>query len=492
MKNLCFLSANALHAHLVKKDFSCTELTRAILARIEEGERKLGCYITVTAEAALDAAKRVDKKLEQGEELSFLEGIPTAVKDNICTKGIKTTCASRMLESFVPPYDATAVSLLKHAGAVILGKTNMDEFGMGSSSEHSCFGSTKNPLDLDRVPGGSSGGSAAALAAGEATLALGSDTGGSVRQPAAFCGVVGLKPTYGRISRYGLIPFASSFDQIGPMARTVSDCAALFDVLAKHDPKDSTSVSCPDNEPLSSACAKGVLDLTVGLPTELLTSPIQPDVQSAVSAAAAALTEMGATVRECSLLHLSQALPCYYIISSAEAASNLGRYDGVSYGFRAPSASSLDELYFKSRSLGFGNEVKRRIMLGTFALSAGHYDGYYKRAQAARAQIKEDFLRVFSSVDLLLMPTAPTTAWRFGEMPAGSKTYAQDICTVAAGVTGLPAISLPFGKDSLGLPVGVQLMGAPFSESRLFAAAGALELAAKAAESSHKKGGEKS
>ena len=471
------LSAYRLHQMLSRKELSCTELVRSVLSRMEEAEPLLGCYITTLSESALAAAKRTDRKIAEGETLAPLEGIPIAVKDNICTQGIRTTCASRMLENFIPPYDATAVTLLKEAGAILLGKTNMDESGMGSSTEHSYFKRTKHPTDPSRVPGGSSGGSAAAVASGSAVAALGSDTGGSVRQPAAFCGVVGCKPTYGLVSRYGLVAFASSLDQIGPITRDVTDCALLLSVLARHDPKDSTSVSRSSESDYLTSLPQGVSGLSIGLPKELLTSAIRPDIRAAVLRAAERFRAMGARVEECSLPHAPYALPVYYIVSSAEASSNLARYDGVSYGSRAASASSLTDLCEKSRSEGFGDEVKRRIMLGTFALSTDYYDRYYQKAQKARTLIQADFDRAFSSFDLLLSPTAPTTAWHAGEVPDGPRMYAADLCTVPVSLAGIPAVSMPVGEDADGLPIGLQLIGPAFSEARLLRAAYALEQA---------------
>lgn len=489
MNELLFLPAHVLHQKLIKKEFSCTELTRAYLSHIKAADARLSCYISLTPEAALASAQEADARILRGEALSPFEGIPLALKDNLCTQGVRTTCASRMLADFVPPYDASVVARLKRAGAVILGKTNMDEFGMGSSCEHSFFMKTKNPHRTDHVPGGSSGGSAAAVAAGMATVALGSDTGGSVRQPAAFCGVVGIRPTYGLLSRYGLIAFASSLDQVGPISRDVTDCANLLDILAFPDPKDSTSVSAAKKGADATAQKQEISNLTIGLPKEFFGTAIHAEVRDAVLRAAEQFERLGARVTECSLPTTRYALSVYYILSSAEAASNLARYDGVSYGFRSSTASSLDDLYEKSRSEAFGHEVKRRIMLGTYALGAEYYDRYYQKAQKARTLIKEDFDRSFSSVDLLLTPTAPMTAWKTGELPDGPEMYATDLCTVPAALAGIPALSMPCGTDSRGLPIGLQLMGPAFSERTLFSAAYALEQSAEAFRAPSLKGG---
>jgi aspartyl-tRNA(Asn)/glutamyl-tRNA(Gln) amidotransferase subunit A len=402
--------------------------------------------------------------------------MPVALKDNLCTRGVRTTCGSRILESFVPPYDATAVRRLREAGAVVLGKTNLDEFAMGSSTENSGFFPTRNPWDLDYVPGGSSGGSAAAVAAGEALAALGSDTGGSIRQPASLCGVVGLKPTYGRVSRYGLVAFASSLDQIGPLALDVHDCALVLQVISGHDPHDSTSVDLPVPD-FAAALEGGVRGVRVGLPTEFFGEGLQPEVRQAVLDAVRVLEGLGARVEEVHLPTLEYALPTYYLIACAEASSNLARYDGVAYGYRSPRARDLYTLYSRTRAEGFGPEVKRRIMLGTFALSAGYYEGFYKKAQQVRTLVRRDFDRCFQEVDVLAAPTSPVAGFRLGERTADPlQMYLADVYTIPVNLAGLPGISVPCGFAGA-LPVGLQLVGRPFDEATLLRVAHAYQQA---------------
>ncbi len=448
-------------------EVSAREVLRSVFDRIRETEERIGAYLTLCEEQALGEAFRIDELRARGEALPPLAGIPLAVKDNICTAGVRTTCASRMLENFIPPYSATAFERARAAGLILVGKANMDEFAMGSSTENSALGRTRNPHGTDRVPGGSSGGCAAALAAGEAVCALGSDTGGSIRQPAAFCGVVGFKPTYGAVSRYGLVAYASSFDQIGPMARTVEDAAMLMDAICGPDDRDATCArrEYPKKrrEPI-----RNVKGLRIGLPREYFGPGIDRQVKEAVLSAGDLLAEHGAEILEVSLPGTGDALSAYYVISCAEASSNLAMYDGVRYGYRAPGCRDLDELYGRSRSQGFGEEVKRRILLGTAVLSAGYQDAFYRRAVGMRKRIQKEFARAFSACDLLLTPTAPTTAFKIGEKsgdPVGM--YASDVCTVTANLAGLPAISLPCGRDAGGMPIGMQLLGPPFSEGLL-------------------------
>jgi aspartyl-tRNA(Asn)/glutamyl-tRNA(Gln) amidotransferase subunit A len=438
---------------------------------------KVKAYITVTEELALRQAEQADKRIKSGDIPSPLLGIPIAVKDNMCTDGIRTTCASKILGNFVPPYDATVVRNLKKAGYVLCGKPNMDEFAMGSSTENSGFFITRNPWDLDRIPGGSSGGSAAAVAAGECIGALGSDTGGSIRQPAACCGVVGLKPTYGRVSRFGLVAFASSLDQIGPITKDVTDSALLMNVIAGHDARDSTSANIPAPD-FTRALKKDVKGLKIGLPREYFIEGMDPEVDKAVRGAVRTLEGLGAIVKEVSLPHTGYAVATYYILATSEASSNLARYDGIKYGFRAEGAKDLLDLYMKSRSQGFGPEVKRRIMLGTYALSAGYYDAYYKKGQQARTLIKRDFDEAFKSVDIIATPTAPTAAFRIGEKSADPlQMYLSDIFTISVNLAGIPGISIPCGFTSGNLPIGLQLLGKHFDEEAILHAAFAYEQA---------------
>ena len=462
------------YAELLKqKKLSSVELTKQYLARIEKADAQIGSYITVCSDDALAAAGKADERIARGEA-TLLTGIPVGIKDNICTEGITTTCASKMLYNFVPPYDATVTKRLKNEGAVILGKLNMDEFAMGSSTESSYFKKTKNPYDLTRVPGGSSGGSAASVSADLAPYALGSDTGGSIRQPAAFCGNVGLKPTYGLVSRFGLIAFASSLDQIGSFTKDVTDCAIVLNAIAGYDKMDSTSVDA-DKTDYTKALGLPLKGMKVGVPKQYLESGIQSEIREAVENAIKVYEMLGAECEECSLPLSKFALPAYYLISSAEASSNLARFDGIKYGYRAEEYHGLTDLYEITRSEGFGEEVKRRIMLGTYALSSGYYDAYYKKAQQVRGLIKRDFAACFEKYDVLLTPTTPTTAYKFGEKSDPVAMYMGDICTVAVNIAGLPAISIPAGLDKKGMPIGIQLIANSLDERKLLTAAFAYE-----------------
>ncbi len=456
---------------LAKGELSARELVQAYLERIERFDGHVQAFLLVDADGAVKKAAEVDERRARGEPLGPLAGVPVAVKDVLCTEGQRTTCASRILENFIPPYDATVVRKLKEADAVLIGKTNMDEFAMGSSTENSAFQVTRNPWDLTRAPGGSSGGSAAAVAACFAPLAIGSDTGGSIRQPAALCGVVGLKPTYGRVSRYGLVAFASSLDQIGPFAFDVRDTALLLKVIAGHDPLDSTSVarSVPDYL----ACVEEPLEgLKVGVVREWLSEGVDPEVATAVRDAVAVYEKLGADVCDISLPHSKYGIPAYYIVAPAEASSNLARYDGVHYGYRAARYEDMIDMYCRTRAEGFGAEVKRRIMLGTYALSAGYYDAYYLKALKVRRVIREDFDRAFEQVDVIIGPTSPTPAFRLGERLADPLSmYLSDIYTVTANLAGIAGISLPCGFTQDGLPIGLQILAPPFEEERLLRAA---------------------
>ncbi|WP_434064769.1 Asp-tRNA(Asn)/Glu-tRNA(Gln) amidotransferase subunit GatA [Anaerosinus gibii] len=455
---------------LVNKEITAVELVDSLFARMDEVEGKVKAYLTQTRETALAKAKAVDEKIARGEEISFLEGIPGAIKDNICTKGTKTTCASKMLENFVPPYDATVMEKLQAQNPTILGKTNMDEFAMGGSTENSAFYPTHNPWNIDCVPGGSSGGSAAAVGAGTAIWALGSDTGGSIRQPASFCGVVGMKPTYGRVSRYGLVAFASSLDQIGPVTRDVTDCAHLMNIISGYDKRDSTSINAevPD---YTKSLVKDVKGLKIGLPKEYFVEGMDEDVEKAVRAAIKQFEDLGAEVVEVSMPHTKYAVSAYYLIAPAEASSNLARYDGVSYGARVEGTDIVD-MYKKTRSEKFGEEVQRRIMLGTYALSAGYYDAYYLQALKVRTLVKQDFDKAFEKVDVLITPTAPTPAYKIGDMISDPmKMYLQDICTIPVNLAGVPGISLPCGFSNSGMPIGLQIIGKPLGEETLIRAA---------------------
>ena len=465
--NLFSLTLFEASEKLRKREFSSQELTESVFQHISETEDILRSYITICRETALAQAKQADERLRQEASASRLLGIPIAIKDNLLTQGVRTTCASRMLENFIPPYDATVVAKIRAAGAVITGKTNLDEFAMGSSAENSAFFLTRNPCDLERVPGGSSGGSAASLAADQCIAALGTDTGGSIRQPAAFCGIVGLKPTYGRVSRYGIIAFASSMDQAGPMTKDVRDCALLLEAISGQDSADSTSVNY--SVPMySKSLMCDIAGLRLGVPKEYFTSGLQPAVDQAVRDAIRRLENNGAIIEEISLPHTEYAVAVYYIIATAEASSNLARYDGVRFGHRAH-GKELTEIYRLSRAEGFGPEVKRRIMLGTYALSAGYYDAYYLKAQKVRTLIHRDFEEAFKRCDAIITPTSPTTAFKIAEkMHNPLEMYLSDLCTISANLAGLPAISVPCGFDAEGLPIGMQILGKHFDETTIF------------------------
>ncbi|MFT0799716.1 Asp-tRNA(Asn)/Glu-tRNA(Gln) amidotransferase subunit GatA [Synechococcus sp. R5-12] len=462
----------ALHRQLVTKERSAEEIAREYLERLTQLEPQLKSFITVTEELALQQARAVDARIRAGEEIGPLAGIPLAVKDNLCTQGIRTTCASRMLEGFIPPYESTVTARLAAAGMVTVGKTNLDEFAMGSSTENSAFQRTANPWDLTRVPGGSSGGSAAAVAADQAVVALGSDTGGSIRQPAAFCGVVGLKPTYGLVSRYGLVAFASSLDQVGPFGRTVEDVALLLQGIAGHDPMDSTSlkVDIPD---YSQALILDIKGFKIGVIRDLLGEGCGEETRAAVQAAIQHLQELGAEILEIDCPSFRYGLATYYIIAPSEASANLARYDGVKYGLREP-ADSLLAMYGKTRAHGFGPEVKRRIMIGTYALSSGYYDAYYLKAQKVRTLIKQDFLKAFEKVDVLVSPTTPTPAFKLGEREDPLSMYLCDLMTIPVNLAGLPGLSLPCGFAD-GLPIGLQIVGNALQESKVLRVAYAYE-----------------
>ena len=474
MDRLYAMKAWELKGLLERREVSAAEVLDSVLDRIAEVEGKVHSYITVTEEEARRAAAAADAARAGGEDAGAAAGVPMAVKDVLCTRGVRTTCGSRMLENYLPVYDATVVERLRAEGLTMVGKANMDEFAMGSSTENSAFFPTRNPWDLGRVPGGSSGGSAAAVAAGEAVWALGSDTGGSIRQPASFCGLVGLKPTYGLVSRYGLVAFASSLDQVGPIARDVRDCALLLSLLAGHDPLDSTSLrgEVPD---YVAALGGGVHGLKVGVPRELVQEGLTAGVRESLENALRVLEEMGAEVSEASLPNLDYALSAYYIIAPAEASSNLARFDGVRYGLRVEGASDMLEMYGRTRAAGFGAEVKRRIMLGTYALSAGYYEAYYGQAQKVRTLIITDFEEAFHRFDVLVSPTSPTPAFGLGEKVEDPLSmYLSDVCTIPVNLAGIPAVSIPCGLDE-GLPVGLQIMGKVLDEANLLRIAHALE-----------------
>ena len=459
------LSALELGKKIKVKEISVVDAVKAQLEAIEQRDGSYHCYISILKEEALKRAYEVQADIDAGKyKDSLLAGVPIAVKDNICTKGIKTTCASHILEDFTPSYDATVIKKLNDAGAIIIGKLNMDEFAMGSTTETSYFGVTKNPHNKECVPGGSSGGAAAAVAAEEVFLALGSDTGGSIRQPSSFCGVTGIKPTYGTVSRYGLIAYASSLDQIGPIARNVSDCAIALGIISGGDPLDSTCVK-KDPYDYTSALVDDVKGMRVGIPKGYFSDGLDEEVKESILSAVNALKEKGAIIEEFDLEAIDYAIPAYYVIASAEASSNLSRYDGVKYGYRVPNTEDLQELYKRTRSEGFGDEVKRRMMIGSFVLSSGYYDAYYNKALKVKAIIKQAFDKAFEQFDVILGPTAPTTALKLGESLSDPvKMYLGDIYTVAVNLAGLPAISLPCGVDSKGLPIGLQLIGKPFGE----------------------------
>ena len=469
--NMLDHSAVTLSEKIKAGEYTAVDAMEAVFARIEEKEAEYHCYITADKEAALHRAEEVQRKIEAGELTGPLAGVPVAVKDNICTKGVLTSCASKMLYNFVPAYSATAVKNLEKAGAVIIGKTNMDEFAMGSTTETSYYGVTKNPANPAHVPGGSSGGSAAAVALSECFMALGSDTGGSIRQPASYCGVVGLKPTYGVVSRYGLVAYASSLDQVGPLAKNVADAAYLLEAVSSYDENDSTSV--PDIERnFTSALVNDVTGMRIGIPRDYFGEGLDAEVKTAVLAAAKTLEQAGAVVEEFDLGMVNYAIPAYYTIATAEASSNLERFDGVKYGYRTAEYEGLHNMYKKTRSEGFGEEVKRRIMLGSFVLSSGYYDAYYLKALRTKALIKKAFDEAFTKYDLILGPVAPSTAPKLGESLSDPlKMYLGDIYTISVNLAGLPGISVPCGQDQNGLPIGLQLIGDCFAEKKLIRAA---------------------
>lgn len=469
------LTAVQLGQKIKEKEISVREAVEASLEQIGKLDSALHCYVTTDGKKALEQAEHIQKRIDEGTLTGPLAGVPAALKDNLCTEGMLTTCSSNILGNFVPTYTAEAVRNLERQGAVILGKTNMDEFAMGSTTETSAYGITRNPWNTDHVPGGSSGGSCAAVAAGECFYALGSDTGGSIRQPSSFCGVTGIKPTYGTVSRYGLIAYGSSLDQIGPVARDVADCAAILETIASYDKKDSTSVQ-RESYDFTAALVDDVKDMKIGIPRDYLGEGLEPEVKSAVLRAAKVLEEKGASVEEFELSLVEYAIPAYYVIASAEASSNLSRFDGVKYGYRTKEYDGLHSMYKKSRSEGFGPEVKRRIMLGSFVLSSGYYDAYYLKALRTKALIKQAFDKAFQKYDLILGPVAPTTAPKLGEsLEDPLKMYLGDIYTISVNLAGLPGMSVPCGTDSKGLPIGLQLIGDCFQEKKIIRAAYAFE-----------------
>ena len=469
--DLLDLTALELGKKIQAGEVTAPEAAAAALRRIQEMEPSIHAYVTVDEEGAMSQAEIVQREIEAGRLTGPLAGVPVAIKDNICTEGLRTTCSSKILENFVPTYTAQAAEQLKKAGAVILGKTNMDEFAMGSTTETSAFGPTKNPWNTDHVPGGSSGGSCAAVAAKECFYALGSDTGGSIRQPSSFCGVTGIKPTYGTVSRWGLIAYGSSLDQIGPIAKDVADCAAILEIIAGRDVKDATSMERQDTD-FTAALTKDVRGMRIGIPASYFGEGLDPEVAGAVKEAARVLADAGAVVEEFDLGLVDYAIPAYYVIASAEASSNLSRFDGVKYGFRAADYEGLHDMYKKTRSQGFGPAVKRRIMLGSFVLSSGYYDAYYLKALRTKALIKQEFDKAFASYDCILAPAAPSTAPRLGEsLQDPLKMYLGDIYTISVNLAGLPGMTVPCGKDSKGLPIGLQLIGDCFKEKHIIRAA---------------------
>lgn len=472
-----FSDKTALELGQMIKDgrISSVELTKAMLDNIEKAEKDINAFVTVDAEGALKRAAKLQAKIDAGEELSPLAGVPMGIKDNICTRDSLTTCGSQMLYNFKPPYNATVVDRLEKAGAVVLGKLNMDEFAMGGSTETSYFGATKNPWDTERVPGGSSGGSAASVAAGEAVYALGSDTGGSIRQPCSFCGVSGIKPTYGAVSRYGLVAFASSLDQIGPVGRDIKDCAQVLSLISGHDAKDSTSIKAAALD--FTGCFEGDLKgMKIGVPVNYFGEGLDGDVKAPVMEAINTLKSLGAEIEEFEMRITDYAIPTYYVLACAEASSNLSRYDGIKYGYRRKDCENLLDVYYTSRSDAFGMEVKRRIMLGSFVLSSGYYDAYYNKALKARRLIKNSFDAAFDKYDMIISPVAPTAAYKLGENSSDPlKMYLGDIYTVSVNLAGIPAVSVPCGFDANGMPVGMQLIGKSFSEPKLVKAAGAFQ-----------------
>ena len=469
------LTLNEVAGKIKNKEVTIKEVLDDIYSRIEDVEPKVDAYITLTKDLAYKRAEELQERLNNGEDIGVLGGVPIAIKDNICTNGVKTTCASKMLESFTPIYDATVVKKLEEAGAIIVGKTNMDEFAMGSSTETSYFKKTKNPWNLSRVPGGSSGGSAAAVSSDMAFAALGSDTGGSIRQPASYCSVVGLKPTYGLISRFGLIAFASSLDQIGPFTKNVEDAAIMLNVISGHDKLDTTSADIEKID-YTKALVSDVKGKVIGIPTDFITEGISEDVKQAYDNAIDTLKAAGAKIEEIKLEYAKYSLATYYIIATAEASSNLGRFDGIRYGYRAKDFNDLDELYVKSRAEGFGDEVKRRIMLGTYVLSSGYYDAYYKRAQQVRTLIVDNFKKAFEKCDVIMIPTAPNTSFKFGAHNASPlEMYLEDIYTVPVNIAGLPGISVPGGFGENGMPIGIQFIAKAFDEQNLLQVAYSFE-----------------
>jgi aspartyl-tRNA(Asn)/glutamyl-tRNA(Gln) amidotransferase subunit A len=469
------MTVHELHELLKQKKVSSLEITNDYLKRIKNTDDSIKSFITVTKEEAISQAKEADEIIRSGDDFDFLTGIPIGIKDLISTAGIRTTCGSKILENYIPPYDATVIRKLKEKHPVIIGKLNMDEFAMGSSTETSYYGNTKNPWDIERIPGGSSGGSASSVSARQCSASLGSDTGGSIRQPAACCGVVGFKPTYGRVSRFGLIAFASSLDQIGPLTKDVEDCAIMLNAICGNDPADSTSTK-KDVPDFTKDLVNDVKGMKVGIPKEYFIEGIDSEVSSAVNDSIELFKKLGATIVDISLPHTKYAVSVYYIIATAEASSNLARYDGVKYGFREETAANLRDMYFKTRSKGFGAEVKRRIMLGTYVLSSGYYDAYYLRAQKVRTLITNDFKDAFKKCDIILTPTAPTPAFKIGEKTSDPlKMYLSDIFTISANLAGICGVSIPCGFTNNGLPVGLQLMGNHFDESSIIRAAYAFE-----------------
>ena len=465
------LTVHELKEKLDKKEITISEINKAYVERIKEKEPEVNAFVTVLAEDALKKAQEVEEKVNNGEIKTPLAGIPIGIKDNICTKGVKTTCSSKMLENFTSPYDATVMEKINSENLITLGKLNMDEFAMGASTEYSAFKKTCNPWDLNKVPGGSSGGSAAAVAAGLVPWALGSDTGGSVRQPASFCGVVGLKPTYGLISRYGLVAFASSLDQIGPITKDVKDSAMLLNIIAGHDEKDTTSLNV-EKKDYTKALKNDVKGLRIGIPKEYFGEGINKEVKEALEKAVEEYKAMGAIVEECSIPIAEYALATYYIIACAEASSNLGRFDGIRYGYRTSNFKNLRDIFINSRTEGFGKEVKRRIILGTYVLSSGYYDAYYKKAQQVRTLVKKEFDKAFEKYDILITPTAPTVAFDIGQRSNNPlEMYLADICTVSINIAGLPGISIPCGVDSKEMPIGMQIVGKHFAEETILNAA---------------------
>ncbi len=479
MNSICEMTAHEIRDAYDKKELTVTEVTKAFLDNIKEKDNDIKAFITVCEDEAMKKAEEVQKMFDDGKDLGPLAGIPIAIKDNICTKGIKTTCASKMLENFIPPYDASVMNMINDSNAIVIGKTNMDEFAMGGSTENSAFFKTKNPVNLNKVPGGSSGGSAAAVAASLSPIALGSDTGGSIREPASFCGVVGMKPTYGLVSRYGLVAFASSLDQIGPFSKDVKDNAMLLSLVAGNDNMDSTSANV-DKKDYTKSLTNDVKGLKIGIPKEYYGEGINNEVKSSVETAIQKFKDMGAIVEECSLPITEYALPTYYIIACAEASSNLGRYDGIRYGYRTKKFDSLKDIYRNSRTEGFGEEVKRRIILGTYVLSSGYYDAYYKKAQKVRTLVKQGFEEAFKKYDVLITPTVPTVAFDIGSKTENPlEMYMTDILTVSINIAGVPAISIPCGKDKEGMPIGMQIIGKHFDEETLYRVAYSYEQESK-------------